>query len=204
VGSSGADVIVDDAVLLSYTPTPPSYSWAVFLTTQFTTNTALGPVIGALGNDDFEFRTGLIASDYRLFPATPGLEFTPSAASEVGNALVPGSSIQHFVISETKYYAYWADVFPSPLEPDAGDHYGWVALMYDGAELVITDSATAVGGGIIVGTYTQIPEPSSVVLFAFAAFGLYRRIRAGGDRRCPGNRVLRLLGGRLGNRCSCS
>ncbi len=174
-----ADVIIGNAELVAVTPTIPPYTSTVLLSLTDAPDSALGVLVGDLGSGDFEFTTGLIALDYRLFSATPGLDFSPSNAEDVGSALVPGSSVQHFSINETKYFAYWADKFPSDPQPDSGDYYGWVSLTYGGSELVISDSATAAGGGIIVGTYTQIPEPSSVLLLIVGAIGLWRRMRSG-------------------------
>ena len=92
-----------------------------------------------------------------------------------------------FSLNETKYFAHWADVFPGgmPEDPDDSDNYGWVSMTHTLSGLIISDSATAEGGGIIVGTYTQVPEPATVLLFGLGGVGawLLRRNRNSQDIR---------------------
>ena len=150
------------------------------LGTMLATKTgALTVIVDDQGGGSYEFSTGLIGMAYRLFSSSYGLEFIPVQASDSQNRLVPGTSVQTFSLNETKYYAYWEDVFGTLDDPDSADNYGWVSLTYTGSDLEITDSSTALGGGIIVGTYTQIPEPSSVLLLTFGSGGIlfYRRAK---------------------------
>lgn len=62
--------------------------------------------------------------------------------------------------------------------PSSGDVFGWAELVYDGTSLRLLDSAAEnARPGIFVGRYEAVPEPSSVLLFAFGAMSLYRRLR---------------------------
>ena len=173
--ASNADVIIGDAEFFQLGGVPPT----VLITPNAGT---LGISITDAGGGDYNFDAYYIAYEYGLYSAYLGMEFTPSYA-EMQTPLVsnsgrgPSLSVQTFSLNETKYFAYWTDTDWSP--PDDQDYYGWVGLTYTGTELVISDSATAVGGGIIVGTYTQIPEPSSVLLLSMGAGGIlfYRRAK---------------------------
>lgn len=169
-----ADVIVHDAKLILYSD--PEY---ILTTTNFGGGLAVG--INNLGMGNYQFSDFLAGPAYSLFPSSSGQEFTPLQAGGAG-ALVPGISTQLFSLNETKYYAYWEQAYayePAP-GPISADNYGWVSLTRTPSGLVITDSATAIGGGIIVGTYTQIPEPATVLLFGLGGIGawLLRRNRA--------------------------
>jgi len=77
----------------------------------------------------------------------------------------------------TTYFAYWDQGLLGPGNPDFPESYGWVALRNGAAGLEIASSATALGGGIVVGTTTQVPEPSPALLapLAIAAALLYTR-----------------------------
>ena len=117
---------------------------------------------------------------YRLFSANYGLEFTYSNINWNTQLLTSKTSSQTFSVNETKLYTFWEDLPGSDLNtPDQDDYYGWFSLTHTGSELLISDSATATSGGIIVGTYTQIPEPSSALLLTMGSGGIlfYRRAK---------------------------
>jgi hypothetical protein len=139
----------------------------------------LGIDITGEGGGSYTFSYGYIAYEYALYAAYPGMEFTASYADThthlLSNASAPVSSLQTFSLNETKYFAYWEDGFPGGVEDeiDDADDYGWVSLTYTGSGLVIADSATATGGGIIAGTYTQIPEPATILLLGLGGIGAW-------------------------------
>lgn len=60
--------------------------------------------------------------------------------------------------------------------------FGWVEFENDGTGVLsVASSATAFNeGGIIVGTTTAIPEPSSLILFGTLSLFIFRRKRASG------------------------
>ena len=62
-------------------------------------------------------------------------------------------------------------------------YYGWAALLWDGMELTLVDSAAeTTGAGIYAGTYDAIPEPTSagLLLVGIAAALLRRKARRRG------------------------
>lgn len=123
-----------------------------------------------------------IAELYSVHSAFSGLEFTPSyvrgSAPLLNNMNNPGSFQFSLGIGQSILFAYWDDLygpFPNPsafMVPDEYDGYGWFQLTRTFRGLTVSGSATAVGGGIIVGTYTQIPEPSVATVFVLVAVGV--------------------------------
>jgi hypothetical protein len=123
-------------------------------------------IIVSPGESQFTFSYWGIAEEYALYATTPGVVIDPAFADATtplvsNNGLDPGSSDQWFDAGESRYFAYWDD---RPLYgngiPDVNDNYGWVLLTYNGFGFQVSSSATAIGGGIITGTLTQVPEPS--------------------------------------------
>lgn len=172
VRTTTADVIVGQAKIV-FDP------WGGFDMLRSGTG-GLGISVDGQGGGNYDFQFAFIAFEYGLYSAYYGMEFTPSYADTQtplvsNNGIDPMASVQSFSLGETKYYAFWEDVFPGGVadEADNADNYGWVSLTYNGSALVVTDSATALGGGIIVGTYTQIPEPATVLLFGLGGFGVW-------------------------------
>ncbi len=120
-----------------------------------------------------------IAELYSVHSAYFGLEFTPSYVQGdvplLNNSASPPWSFQvSLAIGQSVLLAYWDDRydnFPNPstfMIPDESDGYGWFRLVRTPTGLDILDSATAVGGGIVVGTYSQIPEPTIGSLLTMA------------------------------------
>jgi hypothetical protein len=121
-----------------------------------------------------------IAELYALYDVSPGITIDPSFAAAttplVSNSGDPGSSLQTFSLGQSRYYAYWDDRFYDSHVaygiPDVTDFYGWVRITRTVSGLQVSSSATALGGGIIAGTFTQVPEPSASVL-TLLGVGLY-------------------------------
>jgi hypothetical protein len=60
---------------------------------------------------------------------------------------------------------FWLDSGGTPGLPGKGDRFGWAAMVYRPATgLVLVDSATSISDGIIAGTTTTVPEPSTTLL----------------------------------------
>ena len=88
------------------------------------------------------------------------LIYTQPALHEGNSSL---SNTQMFTLDQSKYFGYWDDRLNGDT-PDRNDNYGWVLLTRTASGLVASSGATAIGGGIIVGTTTQVPESASTIL----------------------------------------
>lgn len=138
-----------------------------------------------------------IAEAYSLFVVTEGTafdaEYVLSHAAVVNNAgTLPSYTIPFD--GQPLFFAYWDDraFFGGNGawgEVDNSDLFGWMHVAFSlgtdpdtlqpAVVWSLLDSATASGGGIIVGTYTQIPESSSAACFlgivVFATAAICRR-----------------------------
>lgn len=140
-------------------------------------------------DDEFTFAYGSVAEYCALFSVSYNTELTPSYAQSLSPIAAnygeppPTSTISIPVDSEL-YVGYWDNRNGGPgpglFTMDASDNYGWFLLRNTASGLQISDGATAVGDGIVVGTYTQIPEPSAIAMLVTSAplvFLRRRRIR---------------------------
>ena len=119
-----------------------------------------------------------IAEGLRLFEASYGTALTPAFAAGT-TPLFDNSSPADWQISipldTSIYLAYWDDRQTFDYAPTANDGYGWIQLTHTASGLEGSASATALGGGIVVGTTTAIPEPSAMALFILGGLALIRR-----------------------------
>ncbi len=143
-------------------------------------------LITPLGGLTFSFQYYGVAEVFALYAVTSGTVIDPAFAASTpplvsNNGVGPASSVQTFPLGQPRLFGYWDARFPSPSNktPDIDDHYGWVWLAPSSlTELRVSASATVIGGGIIAGTTTPVPEPSSVILLmAGAGLLLWRRIK---------------------------
>lgn len=176
----GAAVVQNDATIADKTPVGLPFPDGRYF---FLTQTAppgngmfLYQVSTAIPNS-FTFTYLGIAEANSLYLAVPGdqfdIVFVRTRPSFANNSNNPGSGILSLLPGETRYLAYWDDRFFA-----ADDLFGWARLSNVGGEIRVEESATAVGGGIVVGTLTQIPEPSGFMMAATAlAMAAMRRTR---------------------------
>ena len=169
-----AVVIVNDAVLTRRSATEQSLI--------FSSSFALFSIrVDAISASSFEFHPSSIAEEIGLFNVTLGTVFGPEFALANGpivsnDGTDPRTSTQVFTLNQSKYFGYWDDGLNGN-SPDSSDHYGWVKITRTASGLEASSSATAIGGGIIVGTTNQIPEPSASLLLAFLlGVSLARRV----------------------------
>lgn len=184
-------VIANDAAIL-----PAYYGSGQFLTLTNSINYNEGRYglfainISTASASQFTFSYSGIAEEYALYSVTPGIAITPDFATSTtrlvsNNGVDPGSSVQTFSVFQSRMFGYWDDRTGSGNLPSVNDNYGWVVITRTGSGLQVSSSATAIGGGIIAGTLTQIPEPSisTLALLGFC-FGLgVRRFRFVAQRR---------------------
>lgn len=121
-----------------------------------------------------QFSYAGIAEEFAVFAATPGDSFTPSVVQTTtplvsNNGVDPGAAVLHFTPFTDLYLAYWDDRnafnhLPGASTPDESDHYGWARLHWDGTTLSVSNSVTASGGGVVIGSAIQAPEPGTLVL----------------------------------------
>lgn len=134
--------------------------------------------INVLGEGTFDFNFGAIAEPNKFYLGEVGQVFdvdfvnsTPPFASNFGPP-DPNTAEIFFEENETMIFAYWDDrsLFDGdPFElrevADKGDLFGWLSLTFDGDTLILNESVTVQGQGVIVGTAIPvIPEPA---IFAF-------------------------------------
>jgi hypothetical protein len=172
---SAQGVIANDAAIL------PLSGSGQYLTLTNSVNPSQGRYglfaiqISSGGGSQFTFSYAGIAEEYALYAVTPGTVIDPSFAALTiplvsNNGVDPGSSVQTFALGQSSYFGYWDDRQLFGIDPgiqgtpDIYDNYGWVLLTRTAAGLQVSSSATALGGGIIAGTFTQVPEPSVSVL----------------------------------------
>ena len=136
----------------------------------------------------YTFRYAGIAEEYALFDVSGNEEITSAFANArtplvSNNGVDPGSASVRFSPNQSRYFGFWDDRNVDN-NPDPGDNFGWVLLRQTGSSLSLDSSATAIGSGIIVGTTTQVPEPSSALLLGAGAFILcaIRRTRTKSNR----------------------
>lgn len=121
-----------------------------------------------------------IAEEYRFYHVAPGVrfdvEYVRTQVASVGNNGEYGGYDIAYEEGQEVYLAFWDDrsMWSGAGEvgvPDGVDLYGWLKLGVSLGEEPesgespalnwrVLESATARGGGIVVGTLTQIPEPS--------------------------------------------
>ncbi len=143
-----------------------------------------------IGTGNYQLDYYGIAELYSVHAASSGMAFTPAYVAGdtplLNNNNMPGSYQFSLGLGQSKLFAYWDDALYFSSPPPSGavhggvdpyDAYGWFRLTRQGSGLVIADSATAMGGGIIAGTYTAVPEPSSAALLVAVVtmIGIWRR-----------------------------
>jgi hypothetical protein len=169
LSASAQGVIANDAAIFpfslggQYLTLTNSHSG--FVATQITS-----PVITPDDYYQFTFVSQSISEEYALYTVGPGTVIDPAFATATtplvsNNGIDPGSSVQLFDLGESRIFGYWVDRQSGAIRtPDIDDNYGWVVLTCTGSGLQVSSSATALGGGIIAGTLTQVPEPSAGAL----------------------------------------
>jgi len=192
-GNAVATVYIDDAVI-NPGGWPPGTDYTISLSQTVTPNFSIG--ISALGNNEFLFTCLGIAELYSLHVVTSDLYYDPVyAGSNTPFVYNWDTSTNSISIEpyESVIFGYWDDKERFEVEdrtPAVNDSYGWFELQNTDSGLEIIDGATAVGGGIIAGTYTQIPEPSTIALFLAGTFSLlingrYKKKFQQGGPGCP-------------------
>lgn len=165
---ASATVIVDDAAIVPFPGGPPD---------QLLTLTQSIP----LGQGMFAFRISFLGSDQFRFTGVGAAEVSSLFAVNAGDALDPAFALSHtpvvtnavggrnnnvivFAPGQSILIGYWDDRNSFNQVPDGNDNYGWVNITRTASLLGASSSATAIGGGIIVGTTMQVPEPASLSL----------------------------------------
>jgi hypothetical protein len=174
-----AVVIQHDAKILEPNSTVPSLPFRSFTVTSAP---FFHVEISNSGLNEFTFRYQGIADAYSLFRVTSGIDFDAAYVNSqpafVNNWGSPGTGLLTLAANQSAYLAYWDQGSGPPrLTARDTDLFGWALVTNSGGTLIISDSATAVGGGIITGTLQQIPEPAAMwsVAGGLALFFLRRR-----------------------------
>jgi len=132
-----------------------------------------GIEVQQIGATRLRFSCPGVAETYALYPVEQFATFDPAYAQShtplVSND--PKYPLTGDFVFDTlpyAYFGYWDERFGGPAGPDPADNYGWVALQDDTDGLRIRSGATAIGGGILVGSNGQVPEPSPALLAPLA------------------------------------
>lgn len=173
-----AAVIQNDAIII-----PAGTSPHFFTTSTFSVNSAGFLMVSISGSgSSFTFSAQGIADAYSLFQVNYedkfNVEFANTQTSFVNNWSNPGPSVLNLALGQSAYLAYWDQGSGPPrLIAQEQDVFGWAQLTNSNGILVVTESATALGGGIKVGTLQQIPESNTttVVGLGIALLCLRRR-----------------------------
>ena len=177
--NAAATVIPNDAILSPGFSSPHDYVFELTLSTLGGGAYAVG--IDILGGNDFHFSGFSISEDYSLHTVTYGAAFTPGYAANDSSPVVwmpPPYTDRtlNIPIDASIFLGYWDDR-SGDHTPTSNDNYGWVELHNSSSGLNILDGATAIGGGIYAGTYTQIPEPNTIALLCLGAGAMMFRCR---------------------------
>ncbi len=170
LSSAPAAVISTDAILTS--PTPFG-DYQLSLSQSIPTGQgALMITFNDLGSGTFGFNSFSniysTAEEFRLYQAPLGALFGANYVLNnpglFSNA-APSNWQLSIPLNSSLTIAYWDDRTLTPSTPTSEDLYGWVTLTNLQSGLVASSGATAIGGGIILGTTIQVPEPGCVGLF---------------------------------------
>ncbi len=159
-----ATVVTNDAMITTDVPYQSEFSNSSL---AFKSTGAFWYEISVSGYNSFSLcRIGILSINYNIFSVESGSNFDANYVNYqnpffLGN--YPELATLFIDSGETKYIGYWGQGPGSGLERIADDQdvYGWVLLANIDGGLTVTSSATAVGGGIKVGTLQEIPEPST-------------------------------------------
>ncbi len=178
LSTTQAGVIIGDAVL---GPGWLDSDYELYLSQSIPTGMGLFTIwITQTDIENFTFYAAGIAERYSLHSAFDGLELTPGYIAEDIPLVATGSGLPpaniYIPLYDSIFLGYWDDREEDDI-PSYMDSYGWIELMNSPDGLVIRDGATALGGGIIVGTYTQIPEPGTMALILLGGIGLFIKKR---------------------------
>jgi hypothetical protein len=188
---SGQGTIVPNNIVFGQPAAPPPGTYIMQSQYPGDAGGLFALSLTTVGVGQYQINSYGIAEAYSVHTATQGLAFTPAYVSGAVPLLDnggsnPGQYQFSLAVGQSLLLAYWDNAgyqFNSPQPgapgnpaPDNYDAYGWFRLTRHPLNgIVIADSATAMGGGIIVGTYTAVPEPTSFVLGLLAAFGIALR-----------------------------
>lgn len=128
----------------------------------------------------FTFRAVGIAESFSLFLTSPGdifgAEYVNTSTSFVKNWDSPPSATLSLRMGQSAYIGYWDNrTINGYRTAYATDLFGWAQVGNQGGTLTVIDGATAIGGGIVVGTLQQIPEPTSGIMVMLSASALLLR-----------------------------
>ena len=146
--------------------------------------------LNTIGTGQYRLAAYGIAEVYSVHSVTQGLSLTPAYISGntplLSNSGNPSSQYDFSLgVGQSMLFGYWDNAIylggssmpgaPGNPAPDIYDAYGWFRLSRTVSGLIISDSATALGNGIIAGTYTAVPEPGcAALLITGALLALFR------------------------------
>lgn len=191
LSAAGQGTVVSGNIIFSQPAAAPPGTYLMQLAYPGDAGGLFAVGVTTLAVGQYRFNYYGIAETYSIHAATAGLAFTPAYVLGdtplLRNDNNPGQFDITMTLGQSMFFAYWDNALympnstqpgaPGSPSPDGHDAYGWFRLTRQGAGLVISGSATAMGGGIIVGSAVAIPEPPSVALYSVALLGWLLRSR---------------------------
>ena len=146
-----------------------SYPTRIFTLTD---GVFLAQVINSAPNE-FTIEYPIVSWYNKLLMLPIGTDFT----AQIVNSNSPTFSLTLRPF-QSAYLAYWTQSWYPRSTAEDWDTFGWAKVTNFGGSLVVSSSATADSGGIIVGTLQQIPEVGTISLLAAGlAFSCVQRSR---------------------------
>lgn len=137
-------------------------------------------MLSLVSGSTYQFTARGLAEEFAFYEVKVGdlinQAFRDSSTALISNNFGPNVATISIPVFGGKYLGYWARA-----DWDGGEwrsnHYGWVRIVRTSSGLAASASATSTGNGIHVGSFSEVPEPSTSLLALLVAVPLVRRKR---------------------------
>ena len=137
-----------------------------------------GAIVSLTIDDNFELRPTAysVGIGHVWYSVTPGTVIDPAFATSAPafvNSFTGylGGRIQ-LAVGQSFLLGFWLDANGNST-PGSGDRFGWASFTYQQSGIILNSSAIeSTGAGIIAGTTTAVPEPSTAILLVIGVTAL--------------------------------